>query len=229
MSDDDIHIQRPRQFNFLGLAIFMIVVVSVLIGGRVLLLSNVHQFKTDPPGATVKLNGEVICASTPCKANSSRFLRRTFEINKPDYLPLKINVPQFAQGPDLLRGAVITLPKDQALAACYDERAKLDVKGDIDTSPCYRKPPIMPYLARRSGHCIMTFDVSKKGIPENIQIKKCTAKYFGAPSVEAITSWRYLPALQDGIAVARKDVETRISYRLRDEKGELIPETADEN
>lgn len=93
-----------------------------------------------------------------------------------------------------------------------------------DAEPCYRLPPLMPMEAKRSGHCLTTFDVSAYGEAINVVVEACTDSIFCAASLEAVSNWIYHPAIDRGMAVERFAVESKVTYRLANEAGALIPE-----
>ena len=107
--------------------------------------------------------------------------------------------------------------------ACYTEfldREKID--GDAEV--CLRTPPIMPAEAQKSGHCNVEFDVSKEGRPSNIQTTYCTEELFSAASKQSVSWWFYHPKVERGTSVERKRVSNKITFRLTDEDGQVIPE-----
>jgi protein TonB len=96
--------------------------------------------------------------------------------------------------------------------------------SDRDAQPLVRIPPIMPPRAERSGHCKMRFDVSPEGQPFNVQAVSCSQSLFSRASSKSVTKWKYNPKIVDGRAVSRTGVETKITFRLADERGNIIPE-----
>ena len=96
--------------------------------------------------------------------------------------------------------------------------------SDRDAQPLVRIPPIMPPRAEKSGHCRMRFDVSPEGAPFNVNATYCTQKLFERASVKSVQKWKYNPKVVDGRTVARSGVETKITFRLADERGNIIPE-----
>ncbi len=96
--------------------------------------------------------------------------------------------------------------------------------SDRDAQPLVRIPPIMPPRAEKSGHCKVRFDVSPEGAPFNVQATYCTQSLFERASIKSVEKWKYNPKIVDGRAVARKGVESKISFRLADERGNIIPE-----
>ena len=96
--------------------------------------------------------------------------------------------------------------------------------SDRDAQPLVRIPPIMPPRAEKSGHCRVRFDVSPEGAPFNVTTTFCTQSLFSRATVKSVQKWKYNPKIVDGRNVARKGVENKVSYRLTDERGRIIPE-----
>jgi len=84
----------------------------------------------------------------------------------------------------------------------------------------------MPPRAGKSGHCRMRFDVSPTGVPFNVIATICTDSVFERSSIKSVQRWKYNPKIVDGRAVVRSGVENKITYRLHDERGNIIPETS---
>ncbi|PHQ66640.1 MAG: hypothetical protein COB92_07275 [Robiginitomaculum sp.] len=96
--------------------------------------------------------------------------------------------------------------------------------SDRDAQPLVRIPPIMPPRAEKSGHCKVRFDVSAQGAPFNVIATYCTSSVFKRSSVRSVQKWKYNPKIVDGRTVARKGVESQITFRLTDERGNILPE-----
>ncbi len=96
--------------------------------------------------------------------------------------------------------------------------------SDRDAQPLVRIPPIMPPRAEKSGHCKVRFDVSPEGSPFNVTAPYCTQSLFSRASIKSVEKWKYNPKIVDGRSVARTGVESKITFRLQDERGKLIPE-----
>ena len=96
--------------------------------------------------------------------------------------------------------------------------------SDRDAQPLVRIPPIMPPRAEKSGHCRVRFDVSPEGAPFNVTTTFCTQSLFSRATVKSVQKWKYNPKIVDGRQVARKGVENKVTYRLTDERGRIIPE-----
>jgi protein TonB len=96
--------------------------------------------------------------------------------------------------------------------------------SDRDAQPLVRIPPIMPPRAETSGHCRVRFDVSPEGQPFNVVATYCTKKLFERASTKSVQKWKYNPKIVDGRSVSRSGVESKITFKLTDERGRLIPE-----
>ena len=96
--------------------------------------------------------------------------------------------------------------------------------SDRDAQPLVRIPPIMPPRAEKSGHCKVRFDVSPEGAPFNVVATYCTQSLFERPSTKSVSKWKYNPKMLDGRAVSRTGVESKITFRLADERGKIITE-----
>lgn len=96
--------------------------------------------------------------------------------------------------------------------------------SDRDAQPLVRIPPIMPPRAEKSGHCRVKFDVSPEGAPFNVVATYCTQKLFERATIKSVQKWKYNPKIVDGRNVARQGVENKVTYRLTDERGKIIPE-----
>jgi len=105
------------------------------------------------------------------------------------------------------------------------DRGTFNIKvSDRDAQPLVRIPPIMPPRAEKSGHCKVRFDVSPEGAPFNVVATYCTQRVFERPSTKSVTKWKYNPKIVDGRTVARTGVESQITFKLADERGNIIPE-----
>lgn len=96
--------------------------------------------------------------------------------------------------------------------------------SDRDAQPLVRIPPIMPSRAEKSGHCKVRFDVSPEGQPFNVVATYCTKSLFERASTKSVAKWKYNPKIVDGRSVSRSGVESKITFKLTDERGRIIPE-----
>ncbi|MGB6228978.1 MAG: energy transducer TonB [Litorimonas sp.] len=96
--------------------------------------------------------------------------------------------------------------------------------SDRDAQPLVRIPPQMPPRAEKSGHCKVKFNVSPEGQPFDVVATYCTQSLFERPSIRSVQKWKYNPKIQDGRPVGRVGVQSQITFKLADERGNIIPE-----
>ncbi len=100
--------------------------------------------------------------------------------------------------------------------------------GANGPKPIHRMPQPAPANAQKSGHCKMKFDVTDRGLVTNIRIKSCTDPVFYRASLESVAGFKYeaQQILDKGqmVNVYTRDVETKVSYRLLNDNGDIIPE-----
>jgi protein TonB len=68
------------------------------------------------------------------------------------------------------------------------------------------------------------FDVSAEGAPFNVQATYCTQSLFERATVKSVQRWKFNPKIVNNRPVAMRGVENKVSYRLTDERGNIIPE-----
>lgn len=88
--------------------------------------------------------------------------------------------------------------------------------SDRDAQPMVRIPPQYPPRQAergREGSCTVMFDVTPDGTPTNITPTQCDSG-FDRATIRAVERWRYEPKVQDGQAVWRRGVVTRLDYQL---------------
>ena len=120
-------------------------------------------------------------------------------------------------------------PVWENISDSHKHRCKNSV-GDHPALPCVRTP-IRPPLLRinRSGHCEIEFQVDEYGVIINSKIVYCTAKSLARESLRAVRSWRYIPKLQAGKFVQSQKITNKVSIKLHDPKGVLLPEQEESN
>ena len=96
--------------------------------------------------------------------------------------------------------------------------------SDREVQPLVRISPIMPPRADRSGHCKVRFNVSAEGAPYDVTTTYCTQSLFERATVKSVQRWKFNPKIVNGRPVAMTGVENKVTYRLTDERGNLIPE-----
>ena len=106
---------------------------------------------------------------------------------------------------------------------CYRDFMKTPNKPDQDITPCHRAPPFIPPGTDVSGFCIAVFDVNKYGRTENIKATECTHENFVAQSEGIVQTWSYTPKIERGEPVTQTGVKTKLTYRIMDKTGALLP------
>jgi len=97
---------------------------------------------------------------------------------------------------------------------------------DKEAQPLVRIPPTFPtrfLQGNHSGYCEMRFNVSAEGKPYDVAATNCTHNMLEGASKKAVLKWSYAPKIQNGGAVARQGVQTRIRFDLSDERGKKLP------
>ena len=109
--------------------------------------------------------------------------------------------------------------------ACREEsEARLDTTISADADPCFRVPPRMPAMAERSGHCKVVFTALADGETADVVARECTDTVFCDSAALSVSRWHYYPKIELGEFVERPDIETKISFRLTETDGSVIPE-----
>jgi len=96
--------------------------------------------------------------------------------------------------------------------------------ADGDAAPIFRIPPSMPPRAEKSGHCKVRFNVSAEGAPYDVQATYCTQSLFERATIKSVQKWKFNPKIVNGRPVAMTGVLNKVTFRLTDERGQLIPE-----
>ena len=100
--------------------------------------------------------------------------------------------------------------------------SKIKCNGD-PSKPLVRIPPIFPIRALRTGRTNFIFDLEDSGTPINIRIIDATEEIFVRPTVKAVEKWKYAAKMPGEAESKRKDICSRLTFRLQDERGRVIP------
>lgn len=230
------HVKRASSLSFPGL-LFGFVFLCLTIGTvQFVVRPKTYTIETSPTAAKVFQNKVLACPSTPCDLSLHRWNGYTIVVDRAGYNPVVISLTPFSRKqisrtsmPIRLEANVDPNDREQAVKTCEGNRAR-KIEGaepstvNLDAGPCYRMPAVMPWNATRSGHCHVVFDVDPQGIPRHIRLDGCTEDIFKSPTRAAVEAWRYLPAIQNGEPVLRENVRTRMSFKLKNARGDLLPE-----
>ena len=190
-----------------------------------------HMMETSEAGALVTLYADFpeqpldMCI-TPCSLNMNVSEKYNMIIFKYGFEPLHWwvdtgiwpaeDVMEVPLGPSWLQ----TFEEQKS---CFDEN-EVRISEDRDAEVCKRHPPRMPPQAKKSGHCRVMFDVTNTGYPTDVETLNCTDPIFKAAAIHSTRLWYYYPKVENNILVKRTNMRSKISFRLTDEAGELIPE-----
>ena len=128
----------------------------------------------------------------------------------------------------ILVAAITLMAAEQASAQSnyWDPRP---ISRDKQEQPTNTNPariitaaPKMPASANRSGYCCAIFDVTKDGVPEDINTTYCNQKKFKRPTIRAIKKWRFKPAIDKGTPLHTYDKTVIMTFRLTNEEGDII-------
>lgn len=112
---------------------------------------------------------------------------------------------------------------DEALAAGVCKCWPYDEMSTNAPVPEFRMPPKMPSSARRSGQVLFKFDLDETGKPINILPTAATEASFIKSATKAIENWRY-DVQPNHTAEDRTGLATTITFRLTNNRGQIIPE-----
>lgn len=105
----------------------------------------------------------------------------------------------------------------------FDSEAEATL-NDFDARPIYYQLLKYPQHCRTSARPIesilVSFDVTEGGSVRNAKVVESTHPCLNMSTLNAIRKWKYLPKLEDGKPVMRRDVERRFTFRLEYASGE---------
>lgn len=100
-----------------------------------------------------------------------------------------------------------------------------DYKNKVQ--PIKRTPPKMPSKFMRggnSGHVIVQYDVNDTGEPINIRAISSTSPILNRAATDSVKYWKYEKRGPDDEAKNWTGISTKISFRLMDAGGRILPE-----
>ena len=108
----------------------------------------------------------------------------------------------------------------EAVARGFRPLTGADFEIDGEVRPLVRVPPHMPSGASRSGWVHIRFDVDAKGSPTNVRAVDASEHVFKRPALESVERWLYATGAE---GQTREGVDTFVTFKLRDERGEVLP------
>ncbi len=135
---------------------------------------------------------------------------------QPDKPPPVPEVPQidFAKGSIENNVAQLTPTVDANSAM---SKMKMTAGSDRDIVPLVRINPDYPPRALSrgiQGWVIVQFTISATGTVKDQKVVDSSNKIFDEAALKAIGRWRYNPKVEEGVAVERKGVQTKLVFQL---------------
>ena len=135
---------------------------------------------------------------------------------QPDKPPPVPEVPQmnFAKGSVENTVAQLTPTVDASSAM---SKMKMTAGSDRDIVPLVRINPDYPPRALSrgiQGWVIVQFTISATGTVKDEKVVDSSNKIFDEAALKAIARWRYNPKVEEGVAVERKGVQTKLVFQL---------------
>ncbi len=98
---------------------------------------------------------------------------------------------------------------------------------DFDARPLQRVPPVYPEscmrTADREESVMVEFDVTPEGDTENVSVLESSNRCLNGSAVASVKKWKYRPKIIEGGPVARKNVQTVITYFLDSGRSRFRP------
>lgn len=134
-----------------------------------------------------------------------------------DQPPPVPEIPQMAfTAGDVSTNAVHMTPNVDAMGAM--QKMSMSAGSDRDIIPLVRiNPDYPPRALSRSieGFVIVQFTITATGsVKDVIVVHAEPQKIFDDAAVRAVSRWRYNPKVEEGVAVERVGVQTKISFKL---------------
>ncbi len=135
---------------------------------------------------------------------------------QPDKPPPVPEVPQmnFAKGSVENTVAQLTPTVDASSAM---SKMKMTAGSDRDIVPLVRINPDYPPRALSrglQGWVIVQFTISATGTVKDQKVVDSSNDVFNDAALKAIARWRYNPKVEEGVAVERKGVQTKLVFQL---------------
>jgi periplasmic protein TonB len=135
---------------------------------------------------------------------------------QPDKPPPVPEVPQmnFAKGSVENNVAQLTPTVDASSAM---SKMKMTAGSDRDIVPLVRINPDYPPRALSrglQGWVIVQFTISATGTVKDEKVVDSSNEVFNDAALKAIARWRYNPKVEEGVAVERKGVQTKLVFQL---------------
>ena len=116
----------------------------------------------------------------------------------------------------VVKGAALCAAALAAMSAAAHAE-DIPAKRKYDRTPAYPascRPSVgAPAQAQR---ITVVYDVSKKGLPENVEVMETTDPCFNDAAIAAVQGWTFEPRRVDGKAVAQGEIETTFVFKFEE-------------
>lgn len=130
-------------------------------------------------------------------------------------------IPQMAHSAGEVAGNPVHLMAPTVDAMGAMQRMSMSAGSDRDIIPLVRiNPDYPPRALSRSieGFVIVQFTITATGsVKDVIVVHAEPAGIFDEAAVRAVSRWRYNPKVEEGVAVERVGVQTRITFKLENQ------------
>lgn len=135
---------------------------------------------------------------------------------QPDKPPPVPEVPQIDFSKGSVENNVVGLTPTVDAAGAMS-KMKMTAGSDRDIVPLVRINPDYPPRALSrgiQGWVIVQFTISATGTVKDQKVVDSSNKIFDDAALKAIGRWRYNPKVEEGVAVERKGVQTKLVFQL---------------
>jgi protein TonB len=129
-------------------------------------------------------------------------------------------IPQMAHSTGEVAGNPVHLTTPIVDAAGAMSKMTMSAGSDRDIIPLVRINPDYPPRALSrgiEGYVIVQFTITATGMVKDVIVVRAEPEgIFEEAAVRAVSRWRYNPKVEEGVAVERVGVQTRITFQLED-------------
>jgi periplasmic protein TonB len=144
--------------------------------------------------------------------------RKEQEKPKQEAPPPVPEIPQMAHSTGEVSGNPVHLTTPIVDAAGAMSKMTMSAGSDRDIIPLVRINPDYPPRALSrglEGYVIVQFTISATGMVKDVIVVEAKPEgIFDEAAVRAVSRWRYNPKVEEGVAVERVGVQTRITFQL---------------
>lgn len=199
-------------------AILAVGITGLITMGMAAMIKTEFEPQDKSEQLTYEINPEAVEEPVPPRTERELEVRRVETPPPPPFIEReKASKPQERIAD--IRGAIPIFEPHKMESKIFQVRI-----SDREVQPLVRISPIMPPRAERSGHCRVRFNVSAEGAPYDVTATYCTQSLFERATIKSVQRWKFNPKIVNGRPVAMTGVENKVTYRLMDERGNIIPE-----